>query len=258
MVWHNEEMESPMKSLAAACALLSLLLFFGLSLPVRASVTAQAVIDQRIDVLLDFVNINSSVWDKIQNNRDLFNGTTFPKIIIDNLEVYGLNATFSLPDNPIKFDNLTKSMNASFYLSGSDIISFSFNRDTMAKTYRVRTEWRKFYANFTDAQGEQILFLNFAEYFGTPVSSWEKINYTLNGKEHPAYFCNFTTAQSDFDPLFYFVLPAGAINVQANGDTIIFEFPPDLGDILLNSPFPIVGALIIITIAIVLYRKVRR
>ncbi len=248
-----------MKSLAAACVLLSLLLLFGLSSPARASVTAQAVIDQhRIEVLLDFGNINSSIWDKIQNNRDLFNDTTFPKIIVDNLkENYGLNANFSRTDKPIEFDNSTNSMRASFYLFGSDIISFSFNKDTMAKTYRVRTEWRKFYANFTDAQGEQILSLNFAEYFDAPVSSWEKINYTLNGKEHPAYFYN-STVQADFDPSFHFVLPAGAVNVQANGDTIIFEFPPSLGDILLNSPLPIVGALIIITIAIVLHRKLKR
>jgi len=247
-----------MKRLAVTCILL-VLLFFGLSAPVNASLTVQAVINQGIDVLLDFRNINSSIWEKIQNNSYLFNYTTFPKIIVDNLKQrYGLNATFSLPDNPISpLDNSTRSIRARFHLSGSDIISLTFNKKTMAKTYRVRTEWRNFYANFTSAQGVHILSLNFTEYFGNPVSQWEKINYTLSDGVHPTYFYNHTGSAA-FDPLFYFVLPAGAINVQAVEDTVTFEFPPSLGDVLLNSPFPIVGALIVITIAIVLYRKVRR
>jgi len=246
-----------MKRLAFTCVFL-FLLFFGLSVPAHASVTAQAVINERIDVLLDFNDINFSIWQRVQNYSYLFNDTTFPKIIVDNLKQrYGLNATFSPLESLMELDNSTRSMRARFYLSGSDIISLTLNKKTMAKTYNVRTEWRNFYANFTSAQGVQILSLNFTEYFGKPVSQWEKINYTLSDGVHPAYFYNYT-GSTVFDPLFYFVLPAGAINVQAVEDTIIFEFPPSLGDVLLNSPFPIVGALIIITIAIVLYRKVRR
>jgi len=245
-----------MKRLAFTCILL-FLLFFGLSVPAYASVTIQAVIDQGIEVFLDFRNITSSVWDKIQNNSYLFNYTTFPKIIVDNLKRYGLNATFSLPYNPIELVNSTRSMRARFYLSGSDIVSLTFNEKTMAKTYSIRTEWRKFYANFTSAQGVHILSLNFTEYFGKPVSQWEKINYTLNNEVHPAYFYNYTGLTA-FDPLFYFVLPAEAINVQAVGDTITFEFPSAFWDVLLNSPIPIVGALIVVSVVVFLYRKARR
>jgi hypothetical protein len=246
-----------MKSLAVTCFLLLLLLFW-LNAPVHASFTVQSVINQNIDVSLDFANFNSSVWQKIQSNSYLFNDTTFPNIIVDNFKrQYSLNETFYLPDSTIELNNATRSMTANFSLYGSDIVSFTFNYTAMANTCSVRTEWRNFYANFTNDQGVHVVSLNFTEYFGTPLSSWEEINYTLNGEVHPAYFYNYT-GQADFDPLFYFVLPTNANNVRVVGETIVFELPPALWVSLLNSPFPIVGALIIITIAAFLYRKLGR
>jgi hypothetical protein len=79
----------------------------------------------------------------------------------------------------------------------------------------------------------------------------------LNGKVHPAYYHNFT-GSTLLDPLCYFILPAEATNVRAVEDTIIFELPPSFEDSMLNSPFLILGALIVVITAFSLYRKVRK
>jgi len=117
----------------------------------------------------------------------------------------------------------------------------------MAKVYHVRTDWRKFQVNLTSG-----FSLNFTEYFGEPVENWPRINYTLNAKTHPAYYYNFTDSKC------YFILPAAATNVQVVGDVITFELPLSFGDSLLNSPFLILGALLVVVIAFSLYRKVRK
>ncbi len=116
----------------------------------------------------------------------------------------------------------------------------------------MRTDWREFRVNLT-----LDLSVDFAKIFATPVSSWNRINYTLNGKKHPAY--NYTSmALSQIDPSFYFVLPEKATNVHANGDTIIFDVPYSLEEALLNSPFLILFAVIIIVIVAAIYHRIRR
>lgn len=232
---------------------LLLVLFVGLCVPAHASATIKAVINEEISVVFYFENITSPKY------RYLFNETTFPQIIVDNLEQLNLTrVTYSLPESPIEFDNSTRSMRARFYLSGSDILSFTYNKTSMAKTYRVRTEWRKFYANFTGPEGDHVLTLNFTEYFGKPLNEWNFTeHYLLNNEKRSAYFYNYT-GPSPFDSLYMsFVLPQGAIPQSPEGDTIIFEFPPVFWDVLLNSPIPIVGALIIVSITAFLYRRIK-
>jgi hypothetical protein len=121
----------------------------------------------------------------------------------------------------------------------------------MRRTYYLRTDWRKFQLNLTDE-----ISLDFNKYFGITMDQWQKINYTLNGKVHPAYYHNFT--DQNIDAFCYFILPAEATNVQAVGNIIIFELPPSFEDSLLNSPLLILGALIVVVVASSLYRKVRK
>jgi len=111
----------------------------------------------------------------------------------------------------------------------------------------MRTDWRNFHINITDE-----FSLDFTEYFGKPVSQWNFENMT-----RPTYYYNYT-GSSSFDPSCYFILPAAATNVQAVEDTIIFDLPMPFEDSLLNSPFLILGALIVVIIAFSLYRKVKK
>ena len=216
---------------------------------VHGSVTIQAIVDQNIHVAFDFKNINFTIYEEIKR-RDLFNQSTIPQIIVNNLKQQ--NLTHVAYYNPeIVFNEPNKSIHAAFYLSGSDILNFTFNKTTMAKVYHVRTDWRKFHVNLTDE-----FSLNFTEYFGTPITQWQRVNYTdLENRTHPAYYYNYT-GPIPFDPVCYFILPITATNDRPVKDMIIFEIPPSLEDVLLNSPFLIIGALIIVNIAAFLYRKV--
>ena len=226
--------------------LLFLLLVIVLVTPVHASVMTQAIINQDIQVLFDFRNISSDIYGSITITE-----FTFPEIIKDNLMQRGLtNVDYRYA--PLDFNPTENSLRVAFILFGSDILNFTVNTKSMTKTYHVRTDWRKFQVNLTNE-----ISLDFAEYFGKPVEEWPRINYTLNEKRHPAYYYNFTGSDT-FDPLCYFILPTAAANVQAVEDTIIFDLPMPFEDSLLNSPFLILGALIVINIAFFIYRKVRK
>ena len=240
---------------------LLLVLFFGLCVPVRGSVTVEAVINEGINVAFFFENITSAIWDNItsQEYSYLFNETTFPQIVVGSLERRNLtNVAYSLPDNPLEFDNSMRSMRARFYLSGSDILSSAYSRTSMGKTYRVNVEWRKFYANFTSSEGVHILTLDFRTYFGAPLDTWSFTeDYLLNGENRSAYFYKHMGPVPFGSLNMSFVLPKGAIPRSPEGDAIVFEFPPAFWDVLLNSPVPIVGAIIVVSVAVVLYRRIR-
>ena len=236
-----------MKKSIVACLLF--ILFTSIIPPDRASVTIQATIDQSIHVALDFENINSTVYEEVRR-EPLLNRSTIPQAIVNNLKQRNLTRV-ACHDSELVFNDLNKSMHATFYLSGSDILNFT--PAAMTRTYRVRTGWRRFYVNLTDR-----LSLNFTEYFGTPIAQWQRINYTdPENRIHPAYFYNYT-GPSPFDPLCYFILPTTATNVRAIEDTIIFEVPASLEDTLLNSPFLVLGALIVVNIAAFVYRRLRK
>jgi hypothetical protein len=90
------------------------------------------------------------------------------------------------------------------------------------------------------------------------VDQWQKISYTdAEGRTHPAYYVDYTE-QAPFQNQCYFILPTGATNVQAFGSTITFEFPTSTGDVLLNSPFTILATLIIVIIALAIYRRAKK
>jgi len=230
--------------------LLFLLLIITLTASVHASVKVQAIIDQDIHVAFNFENINSTIYWTIKNGN-LINESTIPNIVLDNLEQQNLTHV-DVYTQPTVFNNSTLSIQVAFSLTGSDILNSKVDTNSMTKTCHVTTNWRKFQLNLTNG-----FSLDFTKYFGEPMEKWRRINYTLNAKTHPAYYRNFTDS-SAFDPECYFVLPAAATSVQAVGDIITFEVPLSFGDSLLNSPFLILGALIVIVIAFSLYRKVRK
>jgi len=234
-----------MKKLAATHLLLILLIT--LITPVHASVTMQATIDQNIHVVFIFENINSTIYNETKQNEQIFNITTIPKAIVKNLEQQDLTRVrWGYDPEQQLFDDSTNSIRVEFYLAGSDIISFTFNRTTMARIYHAQTEWRKFHVNLTHN-----FSLDFAQYFDTPVANW---NYSDSEKTY-----SYKSAELEsFDPTCKFMLPSTATNVHAVEDTIIFELPPLLEDILLNSPFLILGALIIVIIVAFLYRRIRK
>jgi hypothetical protein len=153
---------------------------------------------------------------------------------------------------PLDFNSTENSLHVAFTLFGSDILNVTVNTKAMTKTYHVRTDWRKFQVNLTNG-----FSLNFTESFGEPVERWRRINYTLNAKTHPAYYHNFTDSNT-IDPACYFIMPAAATNVQVTGDILAFGLPLSFGDFLLNSPFLILGALIVVIIAFFLIRRVRK
>ena len=233
------------------CAhLLFFLLMVTFITSVHASVTVQAIIDQDIHVAFDLENINSTIYWTIKNGN-LINTSTIPNIILKKLKQQNLTHV-DVYTQPVVFNNSTSSIYVAFSLTGSDILNFTVNTKAMTKTYHVRTEWRKFQVNLTNG-----FSLNFNEYFGEPVERWQRINYTLNAKTHPAYYHNFTDSNT-IDPACYFILPAAATNVQVTGDILTFELPLSFGDSLLNSPFLILGALIVVIIAFFLYRRVKK
>ncbi|MCK5562943.1 hypothetical protein KAI30_02125, partial [Candidatus Bathyarchaeota archaeon] len=93
--------------------------------------------------------------------------------------------------------------------------------------------------------------INLNEYFGTPIADWDYIDF------EKAYYFEYTGPDS-FTASCKFVLPATSINIQTTGDTIFFEAPPLLADVLLNSPFLILGAIIIVIIVAFIYRRIRK
>lgn len=238
-----------MKKLVCA-HLLFLLLIVTLITSVHASVTVQAIIGQDVHVTFNLENINSTIYWTIKNEQ-LITDSTIPDIILDNLKQQNLTHV-EVYTQPIVFNDSASSIHVAFSLTGSDILNFTVNTKSMTKTYHMRTDWKKFQVNLTNG-----FSLNFAEYFGEPLVKWQRINYTLDAKTHPAYYYNFTDSNS-FDPACYFILPVAATNVQVVGDVITFELPLSFWDSLLNSPFLILGGLIVVVIAFSLYRKVRR
>jgi len=212
-------------------------------MPVHTSVTMEATIDQSIHIVLNFENVSSTIYDEI---KQTFNVTTIPLIIVNNLKQQDLTHVRWGSSQEVTFNDPTNSIHVEFFLAGSDIVAFTFNKTTMARLYQVRTEWRKFNVNLTENYP-----VNFTKYFGTPIAQWDYID------TEKAYYFEYMVLDS-FTPSCKFVLPTTATNIHATGDTIFFETQPLLEDVLLNSPFLILGALITVIIIAFIYRRIRK
>ena len=228
-----------MKNSVLSC--LALILMLTVVTPVYASVEVQATIDEVIHVVFNFGNVTH--YEEIKNVVTEF---TIPEIILSNMEERNLTDV-EYGWEPVYFNDTEKAITVRFYLSGSDILNFTFSPETMRRTCHVRTDWRKFELNLTDD-----FSLNLTQYFGMPLSTWE-----FENTADPTYYHNYTGTVS-FDPMCYFILPKEATEVRVEGEIIVFELPPSLGESLLNSPFLILGAIIVAIIITSLYRSVKK
>jgi hypothetical protein len=151
------------------------------------------------------------------------------------------------------FNDNERSIHVEFYLEGEDILSYVLNKTVLSRTYSANTNWIKFECNLTST-----VTLNFATYFATPTSSWQKTNYTASGIERPAVYYNSTVGAAPFDAMCYFILPATTINIRGSGNILIFDIPLPFEDKFIDSPILILGAIIIANAFFIVYRKVRK
>jgi len=231
-----------MKKSALICFFLIIFILVSI-VPVHASVSVESTVGDNIYVIYNFENLDSAIYNEAVDISQ-FNSSTIPQIIKENLETQNLTHV-DVGLQPNEYDDATKTISASFYLSGSDIISYTANRTTMRKNYQLKTEWRNFQVNLTNS-----FPINFTQYFSEPVEKWQHPNQTTYFIESPGTgFFNVVS--------FKITLPSTAINVQANGDTVTYEFPPNFADTFLNSPFLILAVLIILVIVALIYRRVR-
>lgn len=213
------------------------------------SITIEATINESVHVTFKFSDIEPQLYSEIQG----FNISTIPYAIEEEFEQQDLvNARVIYDLNQDIFNDATSSIYVKFLLAGSDIISYTLNETDMTRTFRVRTDWRKFEISFTHN-----FSLNCEEHFGVPLTEWQQIDYKdTNEKVHTAY--EKSIEEDSIEMLFRFILPEKAFDIKTEEDTIIFKVPPVFEDTLLNSPFLILGAIIIANIIFVAYRKARK
>lgn len=129
---------------------LSIILLSMLVVPVHASVSVQANIDGKIYVVYNLENLNSTIYDEVKANQK-FNISTIPTTITKNLENQGLQQVkWELGPQTNIFDDATRTISVSFYLGGTDIISYTIDPATVRRTYEVKTGWRNFNLNLTN------------------------------------------------------------------------------------------------------------
>jgi len=222
--------------------------------PVYASVTAEALIDDTFHVSFNFdFRNNSTLYDQIVAQQ-IFNISSIPSTIERNLEKQDLKkvSLTQIPANSF-FNGSEKSIHVEFSLGGEDILSYTFNKATQSRICTVNTIWMRFDIKLTST-----FALNFSEYFATSISNWQRINHTIGGNVHPAFFHNSTIGMQPSYAVCYFILPATATNIQTSGTILTFETPLVFEDRLLNSPILILAAVIVANIVFIIYRKVRK
>jgi hypothetical protein len=213
------------------------------------SATIETTINESLHVTFHFTTNNPQLYEEIKTQG--FNASTIPNIIKENFEHQNLKNAKVFPIYQEIFDDTTSSIHVEFVLAGSDIINYTLNEGNMTRTFRVKTNWRKIQVRLT-----QNVSLNFEESFAAPLTEWQQINYTTpQGKVHSAFE---KSIKDDFEMSFRFILPEKAGDIQVEEDTIIFKVPLAFEDTLLNSPFLILGALIIVNVIIAVYRKARK
>lgn len=216
------------------------------------SATTKSFIDDNLFVTYSFAGFNESTYSQIKNNAQ-FNASTIPEIIMDNMASRNLKqVTWGLAPQPILYNDGNRTIDVSFYLGGSDVISYSINRTSINRTYKVNSDWQRFLVNLTSN-----VSVNFALALDKAVSEWQRINYTDTSQNiHPAfYYRNNQTSTADVSS--YLILPSTAFDVRVDAGMITFQIPALWGDQLLSSPFLVLAALIIVMAIVLLYRKVR-
>ena len=217
-----------------------------------SSVTMRSFVDDNLLVTYNFAGFDDSIYNQIKNNAQ-FNASTIPEIIMNGLAEKNLKQVDWGPTpQPITYDDANRAIDVSFFLSGSDIVSFSINRTSISRTYKVTTEWQKFQVNLTSN-----LSVGFAAAFDKAVSEWQRTSYAdASQKVHPAFYYR-NNQTSTVAVSFYLILPSSASNVSVEGDIVTYQMPPMFADQLLSSPLLVLAALIIVLVIVLLYRKAR-
>jgi len=206
------------------------------------SITIETTINEGLYVTFNFTTKKPQLYEEIKTQG--FSASTIPNAIKEKFEQQNLKNARALPLLKKEiFNDTTSSIYVEFLLTGSDIISYMLNETGITRTFRVRTDWRKFQVSFT-----QNFSLNFEEHFGAPLTEWQQ----MNGKAFEKII------ENPFEMSFRFTLPERAFDIQAEEDTIIFKIPTTFEDTILNSPFLILGAIIIANIIFAAYRKARK
>jgi len=242
-----------MRNVAITCLVAVLLVM--LIADAHASVTIYATVNEGVSVDFKFEDIDPTLYNETVQ-QGLFNVSTIPMAVQEYFIQQNLtNVIMDYAPTQEVFNDLTRSIHVSFSLGGPDITHVTVSRETANRVFNVSVGWRKFSVNLTET-----FLLNFTEHFGKPMTNWEFMNYTdIENKTHPAYYSSSNyTARPTFELRWYFVLPTIATDVYAVRDNIIFELPPSFEDSLLNSPFIILIALVVVNIAVFLYRRERK
>jgi len=204
---------------------------------VNGEITADVNVSESLFVTYEFKNLDQPVYDQAQLTAE-----KIPETIASN---FGKNnQTVLWGAAALEQNATTRTIRNSFYLGGTAIMSFSVNQTTLKRIYEIKTDWRKFKVNLTDS-----FSVDFASALATPVANWQKTDATT------FYYENRNTGT--LDVLFYLALPASAMGIRVQGDTVFYEAPSLLEDQLLGTPFIILIALAIVLLIILLYRKVR-
>jgi len=220
------------------------ILVLSVVLPVNASITTKAMIDDSLFITYDFESLDKTLYNQTKTNTQ-FNASTIPLIIVKNLEQKNqTQVKWGLGPQTNIYDDANYAFHISFFLSGSDIITSTVDRTSMKRACEVKTEWRKFRVNLTSD-----FSLNFVRLLAEPVAEWQKTNTTT------FYLENKHTGT--LDVFFYLILPASASNIQVLRDTITYDMPPYIDDQVLNSPFTILGAVAVVLVIVLIYRKAR-
>lgn len=210
-------------------------------LPVYAEVTVTVTVDDNLFVTFEFKDLNQTVYEQVKAQ---FTADRIPKIIEANLQAANQSVQWGLPAEPLVFDDASRTMRCSFFLSGSDIVSYRVNATNLKREYEVKLAWRKFTVDVAPG-----FTIDFGARLATPVEEWQKpIANTFQ----------FESKQSgEVDVVFSIVLPAAASDVRAVGDTVFYSGSVSFEDQFLYSPFPVLLALAVILGLVLLYRKVR-
>lgn len=209
-------------------------------IPVYALVSVTSTIGEDIYVVYDFQNLDSTAYNEIKANYQYNITSTISTTIVKHLAAQGQDEVyFSLGPEIGEFDDSSKSIHASFYLWGSDVLRSTINRTSMKRVTYLNTDWRKFQLSLTNG-----FSINFTQLLSEPVIEWQKPDET-------------TFLYEVQEISFKFELPSEAEQVRVQLDTIIFEFQPNFWDVFINSPFPILIVLIIIVLIAVIYRRVK-
>jgi len=223
--------------------IISYILFILLATPIvlADSVTVEVSISESLYVTFNYTTNIPELYEEIKTQG--FDASTIPNVIEEKFEQQDLtNARVIYDLNQKVFNDTTSSIHVELLLTGSDIVSYTLNATDSTRTFQARTDWRKIQVSLS-----QNFSLNFEESFGAPLTEWQQVNGNAFEKivENPQMS-------------FRFVLPENALEVHAEGDTIIFKVPTTFEDTLLNSPFLILGAIFIAIMIVGVYRKARK